>query len=193
MQRKHPLPIDYQRRVTLRNHARVQATVRNVANRDNGVRAMPAIAKEGPANGLMRPAWKSVPTVCNSDVRLIIASVPPGTAAAHARRPSPTEVVIVIPCSALEGQIAPGIPGDPNIAKARRPNPMAAAIRVPTSAGCLIRRPYVSLPRHVIPVAIGIQVAPCGIAVVVEALVRSGAGGARCSQRLVPVRIPAIP
>ena len=64
-----------------------------------------------------------------ADIRYPSTGGPPWIAIP--RRPSPAEVVVVIPIAAGIRQIAPLFAGNPDVAEPRSPDPVAAAIGLP--------------------------------------------------------------
>ena len=141
----------------------------------------------------MRGERGTIAAIANADIGAGVAGSPPGHTAAHPRRPAPAKVVVVVPGAALEGHIAPGVARYPDIAKPRRPHPVAAAVGVESRARRGIRRPDISLPLHVVPAPVRVQVAPGRVAAVGIVIRRPGVRRGLARQHLVAVGVPGVP
>ena len=126
-----------------------------------------------------------------SDVPTPAACLPPGKPISRA--PAPAKVVVVVPPSAHIGQVSPLFARHPDVSELRCPHPVAAPIRIPVSRCCFERRPDVALAGNVIPVSVGVEIAPGRIVAVGCTAAGRGFSSLLGVQFLVAVGVPRIP
>src|ERR1700751_3374318 len=132
-------------------------------------------------------SWRKVP---DSPVR-----IPPKTdsgPSATAREPHPPGASKPVPTSAVIRPPAPWIRRDPGIADTVVIPPRSCAVRIPVRSDAR-RRPAHSVSRNVIPGAIRVKIAPCGIVRILGARTRLSRVVAKPGERLVAIGIPLVP
>ena len=137
---------------------------------------------------------RPIPSGRKADIGAAIKTrSPPRPAATHPGRPSPTEAVVEIPCPALVRRVAPRVAGRPHVAVRRRIHPLAVSVGIEVGVRRFIWRPDITLPRHIVPTAAGIQIVPCRVLRFTQILGRPRLICRFGRQCLVAIGVPRIP